>query len=196
MLKPVIASLVAAVSCGLCLAAYQKTDSELSTTPSVSALAEATAELWDPDHHLKVTDDATGRHIHATDRSGRVMFDGPANTPRQRATVPADILAKVDSLDQLPGVQIFRTHAANEGVEVAIESDWWGGANGVTDGELAVIATSMMLDDGLIVVGNRPVRQMRQLTIHKLICESKASAQRIELTVPVINMIYVAEETW
>lgn len=41
---------------------------------------------------VRLTENQAGRHLLVTEKSGQVTFDGPINTPEQRAAVPADIL--------------------------------------------------------------------------------------------------------
>ncbi|MEO0514633.1 MAG: PDZ domain-containing protein [Planctomycetota bacterium] len=51
--------------------------------------------LQDNDHKLTVTQTQDGRHLKATDPQGRVLFDGPIDTPAQLNAVPQELRHKL-----------------------------------------------------------------------------------------------------
>ncbi len=53
--------------------------------------------LQDSQHRLTIRQDADGRHLHATDSAGNVIYDGPINTETQLLKVPPAILDKIPS---------------------------------------------------------------------------------------------------
>lgn len=53
----------------------------------------------DDEHTLSLTVTMDGKHLVARDKTGKVLFDGPVNTPEQRAKVPADVLKKLEALE-------------------------------------------------------------------------------------------------
>ncbi|MEO1236016.1 MAG: PDZ domain-containing protein [Planctomycetota bacterium] len=55
----------------------------------------------DGEHRLRITTNADGRHLHATDAAGGVLFDGPIDTPEQLDAVPDEVRRKVPTA--LPG---------------------------------------------------------------------------------------------
>jgi len=61
--------------------------------------AEMSAAYSDREHTLKLTRKDGSKHLHATDRAGNVLFDGPVNTDAERAKVPEELLEKLHRLE-------------------------------------------------------------------------------------------------
>ncbi|MBI1375670.1 MAG: PDZ domain-containing protein [Phycisphaera sp.] len=71
----------------------------------------------DGEHTLKVTGDKDSRKLVATDKNGKVLFDGPIDLPEQRAKIPADIRAKLDRLEETTRIEIHVNPGQPGGVE-------------------------------------------------------------------------------
>ncbi|MDD4892222.1 MAG: PDZ domain-containing protein, partial [Phycisphaerae bacterium] len=67
--------------------------------PGGMAGAVGQCSISDGTHEITVTDHGNGsRHLLAKDKDGKVLFDGPIDTPEQRAKVPAGILKKIEGV--------------------------------------------------------------------------------------------------
>lgn len=59
----------------------------------------ATASFSDPEHSLILKVNQTSKHLVAKDKAGNVLFDGPVDNDAQRKALPANILAKLKTLE-------------------------------------------------------------------------------------------------
>ena len=58
-------------------------------TPSVTQ--QSLQIIQSPEYRIKVRQDAEGRHLHATDAQGNILYEGPIDTPEQLRSVPAEV---------------------------------------------------------------------------------------------------------
>ncbi len=178
--------------------AWAVNDRQPRSTMGTQMLLPACVTQWqDAQHHLTITEDGDGRHLLATDPTGQLLYDGRIDSDEQLRAVPRRVMRKVDRLDRLPGVQLFRHHADYGGVEVAFDPRDLPPLTEADDAELAISATQYLIDEGLLSIGDRrPVRQWREVTVNKLVCQRTETRQRLEITVPIERLVYVAAETW
>jgi len=72
----------------------------------IEVQSSASAVYADGTHTLTVTTKDGKKHLKATDKAGKVLFDGPIDTDDQRAKVPQDIRTKLDRLESTAKVRI------------------------------------------------------------------------------------------
>jgi len=71
--------------------------------PAAAGMTVGQMTISDGQRQVTLTIDANGgRRLKATDKAGKVIYDGPIDTPEQRAKVPADILKLVDTMKIVP----------------------------------------------------------------------------------------------
>jgi len=65
--------------------------------------ADQTLEFNDADHAVSLTrhGDATRRAVVKDAKTGKTLFDGPAQTPDERKAIPAELLKKVEQAEQV-----------------------------------------------------------------------------------------------
>lgn len=74
----------------------------------------ATARFSDREHSLTLKVNETSKHLVAKDKAGNVLFDGPINDDAQRKAVPANILAKLKTLEDSTKISLrFNGHRLN-----------------------------------------------------------------------------------
>ncbi len=71
---------------------------ELQVDDNGNTPASATVSRTDVAGSINLTRTETGTRLSCTDPSGKTVFEGPINTPEQRAQVPAEWLRKADQL--------------------------------------------------------------------------------------------------
>ncbi len=63
--------------------------------------------MADGEHTLTLTSEGDGKeHLEVRDKDGKVVFDGPINTPEERKEVPEDIRKKLDKIEKSVRVQL------------------------------------------------------------------------------------------
>lgn len=74
---------------------------------------EGALEFKDDRGSLRLVNEAGGKHLTVKDPAGQVSFEGPVDTPEQRAALPADVRERLERIEQLRGFQ-FHTDEAFE----------------------------------------------------------------------------------
>jgi len=62
--------------------------------------SESVAKMNDGSHIITLKSSEAGRHLTISDQAGRELFNGPINTPEERAKVPQELQGKVDQLEK------------------------------------------------------------------------------------------------
>ncbi|MEZ0267965.1 MAG: hypothetical protein ACAI43_24840, partial [Phycisphaerae bacterium] len=98
---------------------------------------EQTTEFNDADHSVTLDrqGDVTRRVIVKDAKTGKTMFDGPAQTPEERKAIPADLLRKVEQAEQVkPRVDPGQFGAVGGGGGIVVQGGVLnlGGGGGLT----------------------------------------------------------------
>ena len=74
---------------------------------------EGALEFKDERGTLQLVNEAGGKQLTVKDPAGQLIFEGPVNTPEQRAALPADVRERLERIERLRGFQ-FHTDEAFE----------------------------------------------------------------------------------
>lgn len=174
---------------------------------SGDVLPDCITEMWDQAGYLRITDHPGGRDVLAIDADGTIAYHGDVTDAEQ--PLPDRWRMRVDQLDRLPGIAIFRYHVPDAMVEVDLEPEALAldldgdppvefdpsvDATESQGVDLAIYATTYLVDEGLWAVGNQPMHQLRCVTVHQLVCDEPAVDRHIEVTVPHERLVLIAAE--
>lgn len=155
------------------------------------AMPDFSVELWDGEHYLRIVEIDHARTLLAEGPDGSLIYEGPVDTDKQRASVDPVVRRKMDQVMELPGVLIFIDTAGSSVIEASFDDHWPEGG----EDALAVCTHERLVYDGLTDgPDGRPLHAMHRLIDHRLIYEQ--SIRRIEVTVPEQELLLVPAETF
>jgi hypothetical protein len=83
---------------------------------------EGTLEFKDERGSLRLVNETGGKQLTVKDPAGQLIFEGPVETPEQRAALPEDIRERLERIEQLRGFQFHPDEAFEPGEPLPAKS--------------------------------------------------------------------------